>query len=392
MKKSGKPSVFLTTVCLIFLCVISPLSARDLAEVRLALIGFENMENDNQHDYLSSLISAVLTDDLSNTDGIVLLERDRMDAILSEQKLQISGLFDEGSAAEAGKLLSSDYLAGGNFLVIGTEVLVDITLIDIETGRVTSFSGRGNSEDTIHLAAEKIARLLTGNPHIFRSADSDKPIIKDSLLPPGSLKLFSPLSGARIYIDDEFYGYTTGNSRVPVEIELKPGPHRVQTDLGREFGVVIEPEILFRKWEKEFEIESGKSVTLEDPTRHFNDTLYRIHKILGDSRSFNNGSSTACNIQTDFSFQDREGFPISGNLTIVFTPADDGGLKAQVMLKYDYDRKVWDIECEPDKTLEFEQTIGFVDLRIDIDSTYTNRTSASWSLWRNDVNQGMFSE
>ena len=108
-------------------------------------------------------------------------------------------------------------------------------------------------------------------------------IIKDSLLPPGSLKLFSPLSGARIYIDDEFYGYTTGNSRVPVEIELKPGPHRVQTDLGREFGVVIEPEILFRKWEKEFEIESGKSVTLEDPTRHFNDTLYRIHVITSYS-------------------------------------------------------------------------------------------------------------
>ena len=51
-----------------------------------------------------------------------------------------------------------------------TEVLIDITLIDVETGRVVSFSNRGNSEDIIHRASEKIIRELTGKRVFLRTA------------------------------------------------------------------------------------------------------------------------------------------------------------------------------------------------------------------------------
>ena len=360
--------------------------------VNIALTGFDNMEDNSQHDYLSPLISALIREDLSHTDGISMLDRNSMNKILDEQKLQISGLFDDRTAVKAGKLLGSDYLTGGSYIVMDTEVLLDVTLIHVETGRVISFSSRGNSEDIIHIAAEKIARELTGVRHVYRNADSGRAIIKSTLMPPGTLKLFSPLIDARIYVDDEFYGYTPGSAVTPVEIELTPGMHSVRTDLGRDFGVILEPEILFRKWEKEFEIVSGKTVVLEDETRHFNDRLYDLQKVLRDSKTFYHPDAEQYNGQYDFSFTDRSGNDISGSLTLFLIPTEFGGLNAQVMLQYDYQRKVWDIECPQGETVEFKKKVDLIDLSIDIDSRYINRSAASWSIWRNDVYQGLHRE
>jgi len=380
-------------IILLSLILMIPAAAvAEDADIRLALLEFENMEENGEHDYLAGLISAILREDLSGTDGIALLDRRSINSILEEQRLQISGLFEETEAIEAGRLLGSDYLAGGSFVVIGTEVLLDLTLIDVETSKVLSFSSRGGTEDMIHTAAEKITRRLTGEKVLFRTADSAIPIIKQELLPPGMLKLFSPLIDARIYLDDEFFGYTLGDSVTAIEIELQPGLHSIETDLGHNFGIVIEPEILFEHWRKEFRIISGKTLVLEDPTRHYNDRLYRIKQILRDSKTFYGPGTEDYHNEWTFSFKDRKGDPVEGSLTLHLLPGEDGSLKAEVLLVYNYDRKVYSLECPAGEDLEFEETIGLINLEIELEAKYTNRSSASWSIRRNDVSQGMHRE
>jgi TolB-like protein len=380
-------------IILLFLILLIPVgAAAEDTDVRLALIGFENMEENGEHDYLAGLISAVLREDLSNTEGIALLDRRSISNILEEQRLQISGLFAETEAVEAGKLLGSDYLAGGSFVVIGTEVLLDVTIIDVETTKVLSFSSRGGTEDMIHSAAEKITRKLTGERVLYRTADSAIPIIKQELLPPGMLKLFSPLIDARIYLDDEFYGYTVGSSTVPIEIELQPGLHSIETDLGRDFGVVIEPEILFEHWRKEFRIISGKTVVLEDPTRHYNDRLYRLQRVVRDSQTFYSPDAEELHNEWSYGFLDRKGDPVTGSLTLHIIPTDDGNITAEIQLVYNYERKVYTLECVKGEDAELKETIGLINLEIDLESNYSNRSAASWSLIRNDVYQGMHRE
>lgn len=382
--------IFAAVSLLLFIPLITAQEAAP--DINLALTGFDNMEENSKHDYISSIISAVIREDLSNTEGISLLDRESMTELLQEQKLQISGLFDDRTAVRAGKLLGSDYLTGGSYIVFDTEVLLDVTLINVETGRVISFSSRGNSEDIIHIAAEKIARELTGRKYMFRTADSGRPIIKAALMPPGTLKLFSPLIDARIYIDGDFYGYTRGDGTVPIEIELQPGLHSVKTDLSRDFGVIIEPEVLFRYWEKEFEIVSGKTVVLEDPTRHFNDRLYRIQKVLQDNISLDIPGTDPWSGEFPYSFTDRDGKTVSGILTIYLQPTEVGGLNAQVMLQYDYQRHVWDFECPPEEEFEFKETIGLITFGFELETRYINRVSADWDIWRNDVYQGLHRE
>ena len=83
--KTIKYALILIAMLLLFPSMLT--AQEDSSEKRLALIGFENMDEDNQHDYLSALISAVLREDLSHTDGIILLERSLMNKVPEEQKM-----------------------------------------------------------------------------------------------------------------------------------------------------------------------------------------------------------------------------------------------------------------------------------------------------------------
>lgn len=379
-------------IVFLLLMIIPAAAFGEELKVRLALISFENMDDNDQHNYLGGLISAILREDLSTAEGISLLDRRSITSVLDEQRLQISGLFDESEAVEAGKLLGSDYLVGGSFIVIGTEVLLDLTLIDVETAEVISFSSRGDTEDIIHTAAEKISRKLTGSRTLFRTADSAVPILRQELLPPGKLKLFSPLSRARIILDDEFYGYTTGSSAKPVEIELQPGLHTVEIDLGREFGIVIEPEIIFKHWQKDFKIVSEKEVVLEDPTAHYNTLTSRIRFIMRDSHTFYLPDSEEYNNQWSFSFRDREGQPVEGSLTLHMMPDNNGSATAEALIIYNDQRLVYELECLKDEKLDFEETIGIIKFEMDLSAKYPGRVSASWALNRIDVYHNMYNE
>ncbi len=377
---------------LVLTAAAAAMYAQDITEEEkvLALIEFKNMEDNGEHDYLASLISAVLREDLSHTEGITLVERSRIDSIINEQQLQLSGLTAEDDALKAGRMLGSDYLSGGSFIVIGGEVLLDVTLINVETSKVLSFASRGSTDDLIHIAAEKIARELTGKTRVFRTAESGRPIIKNELLPPGKLKLFSHLIDARIYIDDEFVGYTSGDRTIPVEIELQPGEHTIETDLGNSFGVIKEPEIIFEHWKVPFTVESSGVIILEDGTRHYNSILYELLRLTHDDKEFRNGDREPYQTEESFSFTDREGNPVAGSFTIYITPTEERGLKMQMMLIYNGNREVFDYSCEPGEDEEFEHETGHIKMEVELSCRYPDRLEVSWNLERTDIWQSMF--
>jgi hypothetical protein len=209
---------------------------------------------------------------------------------------------------------------------------------------------------------------------------------------PGTLKFFSYLIDARIYIDGEFYDYTTGDHQVPRLIELSPGKHRIKIDLGPNFGVVKLPEVEFEKFDYEFEIESGKTLVLEDKTRHFNDILYDMHHLIRNDLDFYNGEVPRHKGEpVSYSFMDRKGNAVEGTLTISLEPKETG-LDCMVQLTYNEVVHNLVYSCPRDKEREFNFTYEWVDLDLDLDYRYDDRISVDWYLTRNDVYQGMHRE
>ncbi|MBN2628593.1 MAG: hypothetical protein JXA95_18160 [Spirochaetales bacterium] len=385
----------ITLVLLMAALAVGGLFGQNLKDpVNLAIMTFENMDESDEFDYIGTLASAFIREDLTHGEDIVLVDRDRLNRVLEEQQRQLSGIMDGETTVQIGKLIGCDYLCSGNYVVMDEEILLDITLTQVESGRVTSYSTRGDTEDLFHLAAEKLVSELTGRKVIFRTAAPNRPIIKHVLKKPGTLKFHSYLIDARIYIDGEFFGYTTGDKRNPTLIELSPGEHSIMIDLGPDFGFVTLPEVSFDKWHENFVIESGQTLVLEDKTRHFNDWIYEMRRLIRDDADFYNGDVPVLKGKTEpFTFTDRGGNPVSGSLTVDLDNKDNaGGITARITLIYDEKSEDLVFTCPAGEKKEYTETVGLVDLEVSLDAKWEGRASADWDLTRNDIHQGMHRE
>ena len=130
---------------------------------RIFISEFENLSAYGQR-RLGKGISDILSTELSKTNSFILLEREKLEAIMKEQTLGQTGFINEQTAPELGKLLGANAIITGSITQFGTRTetydviltsgkkqiatcAVDIRIIDITTGQV-SWAGSGQGEAT----------------------------------------------------------------------------------------------------------------------------------------------------------------------------------------------------------------------------------------------------
>lgn len=80
----------------------------------VAVLYFRNRTANPQLDPLQKGLAFLLMTDLSTVEGVRLVERIKLQALVEELKLGASGLVDKDSAPRVGKLLGAGYLVGGD--------------------------------------------------------------------------------------------------------------------------------------------------------------------------------------------------------------------------------------------------------------------------------------
>ncbi len=92
-----------------------------------------------------AVIAGLLANELAGLENIKIIERRKIEAILAEQEIQLSGAIDGDSAVEIGRLTGADGVGVGELVdyvywqslgVSGTTVSFSMRMIDIETGEV----------------------------------------------------------------------------------------------------------------------------------------------------------------------------------------------------------------------------------------------------------------
>lgn len=129
--------------------------------LRVAVVEFENKTAYGAR--LGTAAADILVTELGRTGRFVLLERAKMDRVLEEQKLGLTGAVDPATAAQVGKLLGAAAIVTGAISQFGVktegsdllvaqskrqvaEAVVDVRVIDAETGEILlSESGRGEA-------------------------------------------------------------------------------------------------------------------------------------------------------------------------------------------------------------------------------------------------------
>ncbi|MCX5781863.1 MAG: FlgO family outer membrane protein [Elusimicrobia bacterium] len=122
-------------------------------KLKIAVVNFENRSGDKSYDSLMGGISGTLIDELQKTKSFRIIERQRLETILSELKFNMTGLIDPQKAKQVGQQLGVDAFLFGNLssikyssnkqtLVImwtegqKTDVLVDARIVNVESGEI----------------------------------------------------------------------------------------------------------------------------------------------------------------------------------------------------------------------------------------------------------------
>jgi TolB-like protein len=382
-KSRRLPAVTLLISLFVLVCLV-PVAAHTLP-VNIAFLSIDNLSANPRYDYLEGIIRGLLLFDLSGAQDINVVNRSDLDAILREQELQLSNLAeDQNKAIEVGRILGADYLLRGEYVFLGNDVLITVRLIDVVQARSLTFSERGASENTLHAIAEQIIFRLTGREVTLQSEQHERSIISLQDEKPGSVQLFSHLIDAEIFVDGEFVGYTTGDPRVPFEIEdLSPGPHILRIHLSG-FGVVKEPEITFHDWEEVVQIAPGKRSVVRAKSQSFNHIIYNLQQLLREDISFRElEGGDPVRREHDASFVGRDGKPVTVNL--IATARREGDLLEYVVdVSYDGKNYRWDLSGPIDEKKEIREQVGKVEVRLEVDSW-----EVSYAIWRRDIEQGM---
>ncbi len=130
--------------------------------VQLSVLYFSNNSSTDELKWLEKGIADMLTTDLSYSDGIITIEREKLEEIISEQKLNLSGLIDDNEKIEVGKLLKADYLITGSFLAVNNLIRYDFKILNTETGEIHSAGKAEGSIATLLRMKLKLHQLLSG--------------------------------------------------------------------------------------------------------------------------------------------------------------------------------------------------------------------------------------
>jgi|SRR5690554_1873770 len=165
------------------LCILLPPTLPVIAEksYSVAVLPFEAGGNvDLSYSQKKEILSGVvemITDRLANEEDLVLMERNRIKDILTEQRFQYSGMVDLSTAVEIGRILGVDILVLGNLnefyisgssgieygplQIKGTTVKTELSsrLVGVETGRILASIKAEGKETGLNFSLDELEGL-----------------------------------------------------------------------------------------------------------------------------------------------------------------------------------------------------------------------------------------
>lgn len=126
----------------------------------VAVLYFDYAGKDEQLGVLRKGLAQMLISDLSSLDQVRIVERERLQEVLAEIKLDGTAKIDPASAARAGKLLGARYMVLGSYFDMMGALRADARLVEVETGRVIRSTGANGKPDDFLTVEQKLGEEL----------------------------------------------------------------------------------------------------------------------------------------------------------------------------------------------------------------------------------------
>jgi TolB-like protein len=127
----------------------------------LAVLTPKSLKPDEKTDWIGTATADSLVVRLSSTPGLFVAERDQVTGVLRDQKLLVSDVAEPGQAAQVGKALDVERVIAGSYVVDGEKVLVNLRIVDVQTGTVQGGVSKTIPREHMLDAMPELASSLT---------------------------------------------------------------------------------------------------------------------------------------------------------------------------------------------------------------------------------------
>lgn len=128
----------------------------------LAVLYFQNKTGQSEIDPLQKGLTLMLITDLSKVKGLQVVERVRLQALVEEMGLGVSGLVEPNTAPRVGELLGSQWLVGGD--IMGdqqTQLRVQSNLLDVPAIKIVGQpASEGNLPDLFRIEKDILFDII----------------------------------------------------------------------------------------------------------------------------------------------------------------------------------------------------------------------------------------
>lgn len=144
---------------LLLLLTILGASASPTAHT-VAISYFDNNTGRPDLDPLSKGIADMLITDLSSVASLQVVERAKLNEVLSELKLSKTKFIDPRTAQKLGKGLAARYVMTGGYALVGEELRIDARVIRVDTGAVTASEKVEGKKDEFFALEKELVDVL----------------------------------------------------------------------------------------------------------------------------------------------------------------------------------------------------------------------------------------
>jgi TolB-like protein len=144
-------------------CLLAASAATADAPKRVAVLYFDNNTKNRDYDVLQKGLADMLVTDLSAVESLQVVEREKLQSLIEELKLQKSRYFDPATAQKLGKVAGAEYAVTGAFAELDPKMRIDVRLIEVATAKViVADKVFGEKDKFFDLQQELVDRFIVG--------------------------------------------------------------------------------------------------------------------------------------------------------------------------------------------------------------------------------------
>ncbi|MBN1999518.1 tetratricopeptide repeat protein [candidate division KSB1 bacterium] len=137
------------------------LDALQIPANSLAVFYFSNMSDNTHFVPLQKGLADMIITDLSQIKSLTIVERIRMDLLIQELQLGMSGLMDKATAARMGRLLGAEKVVSGTLVGLGDHIIrIDMGIIDSKNNSIGNEKISGSLEQFYQLEKDIVFKLV----------------------------------------------------------------------------------------------------------------------------------------------------------------------------------------------------------------------------------------